>query len=321
MDSPKKENAVRDVLSPVFSHPNKGVSDIDQSFAVIGSKHHYSRAVCGTSEDGAYSSSESLERTSSPARKRRKATRNGAKELPHGSRIAEQRDELVQSVIILGSKVDPSPPAYRDWLLLKSENLQERLDEGLQKFMDEMDGGHSPCMHLDPPATSPSDVYTMNNKGSPNSSMNLDKQCLDSPPVLSPGASISPVPSSVSTPRVSSKKSPFIKREQSTKSEATYSERRVSPKFRRVDRYWDATEQKYITMEPAAEPSHRDAAQVENAFFVIRRDLNCDKVHVKTTVEIKDSSLRRCLQNVIGNISGVNFAEDNPVLDPKTLFL
>jgi hypothetical protein len=149
----------------------------------------------------------------------------------------------------------------------------------------------------------------------------LDKQRLDSPPGLSPGASISPVSSSVSTPRVSSKKSPLVKRAQSTESETTNSERRVSPKFRRVDRYWSAVDQKFIEVKPAAELGHRDAAQVENDIFVICRDLQHNRVHVKTTVEIKDSLLRQCLQNVMGNISGVNFAEDNPALDPKTLFL
>lgn len=320
MGNPKKEIAAKDELSLVLLHPNRGANDMDKSFAVIGSKHHCSRAGCSTSEDGAYSSSESLERSSSSARKRKRTTRNEAKNLPHEPRIAEH-DELVQSVTIPESKVDPSPSAYRNWLLLKSENLQERLDEGLQMFMVEMDGNHSPCMHLDPPAMSPSDAHTMNNEGSPNCSTELDKQRLDSPPGLSPGASISPVSSSVSTPRVSSKKSPLVKRAQSTESETTNSERRVSPKFRRVDRYWSAVDQKFMEVKPAAELGHRDAAQVENDIFVICRDLQHNRVHVKTTVEIKDSLLRQCLQNVMGNISGVNFAEDNPALDPKTLFL
>ncbi|EHK49105.1 hypothetical protein TRIATDRAFT_172361, partial [Trichoderma atroviride IMI 206040] len=108
---------------------------------------------------------------------------------------------------------------------------------------------------------------------------------------------------------------------QSAESEKISSKRQCWPNFRRVDRHWNTTEQKYMTMEPAAEPGHRDAAKAEDYLFVVRRDLNCDQTPVKTTVEIRDSFLRQCLQNIMGNISGINFAEENPVFDPKTLFL
>lgn len=325
MDSPEKEITAKAVLSPVFPQPDGTVNDIDKSFAVIGSNDRYRRAICSTSEDGVYSSYESLERNCDSGRKRRKTTGNRVEKIPYEQKVAGKHDELVQCVTIPDNKDDPLPSAYRDWLLLKLENLQERLDEGLQKFMDEADGGHSPCMHLDPPAMSQSDLHTMNNqsflKSSPNCSMELDRQRLDSPPALSSRASISPVPSSVSTPRVSSKHSPIIKRAQNTESEKTSSESQCLPNFRRVDRHWNTTEQKFITMEPAAEPGHRDTTKAEDYIFVVQRDFNCDKTPIKTTVEIRDILLKQCLQNIMGNISGVNFAEESPVLDPKTLFL
>ncbi|GFP54190.1 hypothetical protein TASIC1_0003056800 [Trichoderma asperellum] len=74
-------------------------------------------------------------------------------------------------------------------------------------------------------------------------------------------------------------------------------------------------------MEPAAERGNHDATQTEDCIFLIRRDFNCDKTQIKTTVEVKDSLLEECIQNVTGNIFGINFTEGNPVFDPKILFL
>ncbi|KAK1245407.1 hypothetical protein MKX08_005036 [Trichoderma sp. CBMAI-0020] len=197
MDSPEKEITVKDVLSPVSTQPNRGVDDKDKSLAVIGRKSHYRRALCSISEEGAYSPYESLESNPQSGRKRRKTTRNRAEKIPYEQKVAEKYDELVQSVTIPDNKDDPSPSAYRDWLLIKLENLQERLDEGLQKFMDEMDSGHPPCMHLDPPAMPQSDLHAINNqsflKSSPKYSPESDEERLDSPPALSLRASISPI--------------------------------------------------------------------------------------------------------------------------------
>lgn len=339
MDDPEKEITAKDVLSPVSTQRDGSVNGMGKNFAVIGSKNRHSRISCSASEDDASeddasSSYESLDIVSLAARKRKRTTRNPAIKLPYEPKNAEEHDELVQSVTISDNKNDPSPSAYgnieAEWLLSKLEELQERLDEDLRKLTDEMDGDHSLSMHLhctsaDPPTASQPDLHTINNqtflKDSSNCSMELDEQHLESPPALSSGASISPALSSVTTPQVSSKHSPLTKQAQSTESQKTSLERYRSPKFRRVNRHWDTSEQKFITMEPAAEPGHHDATQAEDYMFVVRRDLNCDKTHINTTVEIKDSLLRECLQNVMGNISGVNFVEENPVLDPKTLFL
>ncbi|UKZ86215.1 uncharacterized protein TrAFT101_002051 [Trichoderma asperellum] len=184
---------------------------------------------------------------------------------------------------------------------------------------------HLHCTSGEPPAVSQPDLHTTNNqsslKDSSNCSTGLDKQHSGSPPALSSGTSLSPVSSSVSTPQVSYEHSPLIQREQSEENEKTDSDDQLSPKFKRLHRLWDASEEKFTIMEPAAECGNHDATQTEDCIFVIRRDFNCDKTHIKTTVEIKDSLLKECIQNVTGNIFGVNFTEGNPIFDPKSLFL
>ncbi|KAL6910292.1 hypothetical protein GGI43DRAFT_427020 [Trichoderma evansii] len=331
MEDPKKEITTKDILStPFIQHAN----DIDKNSGVVVSMNRRSSVIYSASEDSTCSSYESFESVSSDSKKRKKTTRNQSKPPPSGTKDSEKHDELVQSVSILENKNDRAPSIYgkfeAEWLLSKLEQLQERLDEGLQKLIDTADGDlssstHLQCAYGDPPAVSQSDLPATNNrsflKDSSNNNTELDKQHLESLPELSPGTSLSLVSSSVSTPQVSSEHSPLTKREQSTENEKTSFNGHHLPKFRRLDRLWNVSEQKFIIMETTEEHGHHDASQAKDYIFVIRRDLNCDKTHIKTTVEIKDSLLKECLQNVIGNISGVNFAEENPILDPKTLFL
>ncbi|KAL9489584.1 hypothetical protein ACSS6W_001861 [Trichoderma asperelloides] len=225
---------------------------------------------------------------------------------------------------------NPEKEITAKYVLSPLEKLQERLDEELQKSIDNADGGASLSMNLhctsgDPPAVSQPDLHTTNNqsslKDSSSCSTGLDKQHSGSPPALSSGTSLSPVSSSVSTPQNSSEHPPLIQREQCEENEKTNSDGQLSPKFRRLDRLWDASEEKFTIMEPAAERGNHDATQTEDCIFLIRRDFNCDKTQIKTTVEVKDSLLEECIQNVTGNIFGINFTEGNPVFDPKILFL
>lgn len=182
------------------------------------------------------------------------------------------------------------------------EVSQDILIKGSQKFADKIEGDRSPsphpsCTSADLPAMSQSDLHTMNSqslgKNPTDCSMDLETRRSDSPPTLSSGPS----------------------------SSSSVTKDQCLPKFRRVDRQWDSTEQKFVAMEPATESGHHDAAQTEDYIFVVRRDLTCNKSHIKTTVEIKDRLLKKGLQSFMGTISGVNFAEENPVIDPKTLFL
>jgi hypothetical protein len=336
MDIPEEEIAAKDIPSPVSPQRDGSENDTYRSINVIGSKNQYSRPAYNASEDGAYSSYESLERTSLSERKRRKTTRNQAKIPSHEPKRAEKHDKLVQSATIFNNQNGSSPSRVGDiepeWLLSKLEELQEHLNErlkrGLQRLLDEMNGSRPPCMHRhctseDLPVVSRADLHTTNVLSSlghsTNCNMALDRQHFESPPALSLGPSISPVLLSATTPHDSSKDSPPARR--APESEKAFSGYERSPRFRSVDRHWDRSEQKFIIMEPKVEPGHDDATQAEDYIFVVRRDYNCNKVHVKTTVEIKDCYLRGCLQNIMSSISGVNFAEEDPVIDPKTLFL
>lgn len=334
MDHPEKENTAKDVFSPVFTQRGGDVNDKDKTFGVVSSKGRHISVTTNASEDGACSSYESLERVSLASKKRKKTTRHREKKFSCGTINPQKFDELADYVSISADKIDPSPSICDDfeaeWLLSKLEELQGRLDEELQKLIDQADGGFSSSTYLhctsgDPPAVPQPDLYTTNNQSSledpSNCSTDSDKHHLESLPALSSGTSLSPVPSSASTPQVSSKHSSLTKREQNTENVTTGLNVQLSPKFRRLDRLWNASEQKFIIMEPAAERGPHDAVQTEDYIFVIRRDLDCDKTHIKTTVEIKNSLLKECLQNIIGNISGVNLAEENPTLDPKSLFL
>ncbi|KAM0257869.1 hypothetical protein ACHAQJ_004173 [Trichoderma viride] len=95
---------------------------------------------------------------------------------------------------------------------------------------------------------------------------------------------------------------------------------RGSPRFRRLDRAWDASKQKFMMKKLAKELEH-DATQDDDCIFIVRRDFNCVGKHIETAIEIKNNLFKECLQHVIGNITGVNLAEENPKLDPKSLFL
>jgi hypothetical protein len=161
-------------------------------------------------------------------------------------------------------------------------------------------------------------------------------QPANSPPLLSPPATVtseslsSHLPTFLSKPAspVSPKCSPptlflhpaITGRRQDADSEKAGEDGQISPKFRRIDRVWDALEQKF-TMKKLTVELKQDIAQDDECIFVVLRDFNYGKNHIENAVEVKNSLFKECLQKVMGNIAGVNFAEENPKLDPKTLFL
>ncbi|KAL7923078.1 hypothetical protein ACQKWADRAFT_326354 [Trichoderma austrokoningii] len=310
MGDPEKEITAEDV--PIPLQPNGSANDVDKSFPVIAGQKRRSGIFCSASGDGACSFHESLERATSAARKRKKTDQDPTTRLPDESKIAEKREEFFQPISIFDHKDDPSlSPSGEiesEWLLSKLEKLQGRLEEALQKLIDEMDGDQSL------PEVSQPDLHATNKQRF--SRKLINSQYAKSIPVLSLGSPISPLHSAITTPQVSS-----TKLVQSIEIKETTSERLLPPIFLRVDRHWDASEQKFIKPEPTIELGYHEIAQAKICIFVVRRDFDCNNTHVKTTVEIKDSLFRECLQHIIGSSSGVNFAEENPVLDPKTLFV
>ncbi|KAL7795153.1 P-loop containing nucleoside triphosphate hydrolase protein [Trichoderma ceciliae] len=91
------------------------------------------------------------------------------------------------------------------------------------------------------------------------------------------------------------------------------------PKFKRFDRVWDSSQQKFRMEE--IELRLDDIGQKDGCIFVVRRDFDYGGKHIGTFVKITDSLFKECLQEIMGNITGVNFTEENPTLDPKILLL
>ncbi|KAK7421853.1 hypothetical protein QQZ08_009730 [Neonectria magnoliae] len=88
--------------------------------------------------------------------------------------------------------------------------------------------------------------------------------------------------------------------------------------FKRVDWVWDNKIHNY-TLQDTTEAT---ADSLYDSFiFHVRRTFDWEGKYRMTLVDIKSKLLRECLQDVMGNVTGVSLVDETPKLDPNLLFL
>ena len=74
----------------------------------------------------------------------------------------------------------------------------------------------------------------------------------------------------------------------------------------------------YVLKNTAEDP---DVGEYDQYLFQIRRKFDWENKYTDTVVDIKSKPLKEVLKHVMGEVKGVSFAEDTPVVDPNMLFL
>ncbi|KAH7163542.1 hypothetical protein B0J13DRAFT_38711 [Dactylonectria estremocensis] len=88
--------------------------------------------------------------------------------------------------------------------------------------------------------------------------------------------------------------------------------------FKRVDWVWDNKIHNY-TLQDTTE-SVGDS-QYNDFIFHVRRTFDWEGKYRATLVDIKSKLLRECLQDVMGDVTGVSLVDETPKVDPHLLFL
>jgi hypothetical protein len=90
------------------------------------------------------------------------------------------------------------------------------------------------------------------------------------------------------------------------------------PGFKRVDWVWDTTLYTFKLQDttPAASQTTYNGYS-----FHVRRTFDVEGKYRTTIIDIKDTHLRDCLQDVIGTVQGVSLVDGTPKVDPNLLFL
>lgn len=88
--------------------------------------------------------------------------------------------------------------------------------------------------------------------------------------------------------------------------------------YKRVDAVWDSKLYRFKLQPTAKVTSDK---KYDGYLFHVRRTFDSDGKYRTSYVDIKSQLLRECLQDVIGNVRGVNLVEECPKLDPNLLFL
>lgn len=88
--------------------------------------------------------------------------------------------------------------------------------------------------------------------------------------------------------------------------------------YKRVDSVWDSKLYAFKLQDTAKVTSDSKYA---GYLFHVRRTFHTDGRYRASFVDIKSQLLRECLQDVIGNVRGVNLVDELPKLDPNLLFL
>ncbi|KAG6054423.1 hypothetical protein E4U17_003792 [Claviceps sp. LM77 group G4] len=88
--------------------------------------------------------------------------------------------------------------------------------------------------------------------------------------------------------------------------------------YKRVDAVWDSKLYAFKLQDTAKVASDSKYA---GYLFHVRRTFHADGRYRASFVDIKSQLLRECLQDVIGNVRGVNLVDELPKLDPNLLFL
>ncbi|QPH04701.1 hypothetical protein C2857_001917 [Epichloe festucae Fl1] len=88
--------------------------------------------------------------------------------------------------------------------------------------------------------------------------------------------------------------------------------------YKRVDAVWDSKLFAFKLQDTADMAAN---SKYGGYLFHVRRTFSSDGKYRATSVDIKSKLLRECLQDVIGNVRGVNLVDETPKLDPNLLFL
>ncbi|KAG5946035.1 hypothetical protein E4U59_004699 [Claviceps monticola] len=88
--------------------------------------------------------------------------------------------------------------------------------------------------------------------------------------------------------------------------------------YKRVDAVWDSKLYAFKLQDTTKVASDSKYA---GYLFHVRRTFHTDGRYRASFVDIKSQLLRECLQDVIGNVRGVNLVDELPKLDPNLLFL
>ncbi|KAG6003254.1 hypothetical protein E4U43_000943 [Claviceps pusilla] len=88
--------------------------------------------------------------------------------------------------------------------------------------------------------------------------------------------------------------------------------------YKRVDAVWDSKLYRFKLQPTAKVTSDK---KYDGYLFHVRRTFDSDGKYRTSYIDIKSQLLRECLQDVIGNVRGVNLVEECPKLDPNLLFL
>lgn len=88
--------------------------------------------------------------------------------------------------------------------------------------------------------------------------------------------------------------------------------------FKRVDWVWDNKIHNY-TLQDTTEST--GDSQYNDFIFHVRRTFDWEGKYRATVVDIKSKLLRECLQDVMGDVTGVSLVDETPKVDPNLLFL
>lgn len=88
--------------------------------------------------------------------------------------------------------------------------------------------------------------------------------------------------------------------------------------FKRVDWVWDNKIHNY-TLQDTTEST--GDSQYNDFIFHVRRTFDWEGKYRSTVVDIKSKLLRECLQDIMGDVTGVSLVDETPKVDPNLLFL
>ncbi|KAF2101519.1 hypothetical protein NA57DRAFT_34333 [Rhizodiscina lignyota] len=117
--------------------------------------------------------------------------------------------------------------------------------------------------------------------------------------------------------RSRSRKKGKDKKEKKEKEKEKKGKKGDSLEFKRVDELWDSNIHDWKLRESAEEQED----QFDQCVFTVRRRFNWENKYRDTVVDIKSKLLREALQTIMKDVKSVSLVEEEPCIDPNTLFL
>ncbi|KAL2049574.1 hypothetical protein ABVK25_010153 [Lepraria finkii] len=86
----------------------------------------------------------------------------------------------------------------------------------------------------------------------------------------------------------------------------------------RLDNVWNTNEHRYELRKSSERP---EAGKYEQYAFKVRRKFNWENKHTGTCLDIMSKPLKAALRHIMGQVKGISLDEDQPSVDPNTIFL